>query len=416
MRLITRQLTYALLIAAAFSFRGAITEAQTIWTGPDLIISQGSNAGGTVVDTLLPGVEITRGDRGIFINPSQPNQCSNGGCLNGTDSPTGLLFAFSNHGTIASNPTIPYGTASNHASYFFDVFFQSLDQSPGGILTAGPLAGVGKIPGATPTDDIYFDIEVTHWGAGVSGTGSGNSAFTYRRSTSGDIEPPPLPENFAWDSNQSGDWTVSGNWTPLGGPPGVPIVQNPTNHTALFGDVIESDQTVFTNTAVSVRAITFDNTNTYAIAGTGSVNFTQNTASGAPPTAVSVAQGNHQFQAIVQLLTNTTANIATSSTLEFNNRLFLNGHTLTKTGAGTLAINNSVLTGGGTLNCAEGTCGGTGTISGDLNNEGGTISPGNSPVGLSSEGTLPVVPEPATWMLLAIGCAGCLGFRRRRPS
>ena len=54
-------------------------------------------------------------------------------------------------------------------------------------------------------------------------------------------------------------------------------------------------------------------------------------------------------------------------------------------GNGTLAINNTISTGGGTLNCAEGMCSGSGTIAGDLNNA-GTVSPGNSPGLMTVEG------------------------------
>ena len=43
-----------------------------------------------------------------------------------------------------------------------------------------------------------------------------------------------------------------------------------------------------------------------------------------------------------------------------------------------MAINNNVLTGGGTINCEQGTCSGTGTVGGDLNNSGGTVAPGDS--------------------------------------
>ena len=110
-------------------------------------------------------------------------------------------------------------------------------------------------------------------------------------------------------------------------------------------------------------------------------------------------RGTHEFQLRVSLENNTDVNVASNSTLEFNNRLFLNAHTLTKTGPGNVAFNNNVLTGGGAVICAEGDCTGTGTIGGDLINEGGTISPGGS---LSQS----VVPEPTTVMLLLIGTLG----------
>ena len=195
--------------------------------------------------------------------------------------------------------------------------------------------------------------------------------------------------DFEWGFDRSGDWTVGENWTPSGGPPGVPTAQSPTKHTVLFGDVIESDQTVFSNIAVSARAITFDNTNSYIVEGAGSVSLVQGTAAASPAnSSITVVQGTHQFQLNVNLQNNTDVDVATAATLAFNNELFLDGNVLTKTGLGTLAINNNVVTGGGTLTIAEGTVSGNGTVGGDLNNEGGTISPGNSPGILTVSGNL----------------------------
>jgi len=187
-------------------------------------------------------------------------------------------------------------------------------------------------------------------------------------------------DDFSWQANQSGDWNDSTNWSPSGGPPGTAASDRFSNHTATFGSAIESAQTVFTNTPVSVQAITFDNDNSYIVAGASSVSLVQGTAEGKTGnSSITVAQGTHEFQLRVNLENHTDVNVATNSTLEFNNRLFLNSKTLTKTGSGNVAFNNNVLTGGGTVNCAEGDCTGTGTISGDLNNSGGTVSPGNSP-------------------------------------
>ena len=173
----------------------------------------------------------------------------------------------------------------------------------------------------------------------------------------------------------------------VGWPPGVPAAENRTNHTVLFGDVIQSDQTVFANTAVSARAIRFNNTNSYFVAGARSVSLVQGTAGDSPAISIiTVAQGTHQFQLNVNLQNNTDADIASGSTLEFNNRLFLNGHTLSKTGPGAIAINNDIINTGGSVNLLEGTVSGVGTIGGDINNSGGTVAPGNSPGVLTVDG------------------------------
>ena len=199
------------------------------------------------------------------------------------------------------------------------------------------------------------------------------------------------------------------NWRPADGPPGNPTAHNRANHKATFGEVIQSNRAVFSESDVSVRAIVFDNTNTYTVGGPGSVSLVQDTKSGLPANSViNVANGTHEFQLRVKLQNNTTADIASGSTLEFNNRLFLNGHTLTKTGPGTIAINNDIVSTSGTVEVLEGTVTGAGTIGGDINNTGGIISPGANSVQATS-----IVPEPATWMMLGFGLLGWLAMPRK---
>jgi len=91
----------------------------------------------------------------------------------------------------------------------------------------------------------------------------------------------------------------------------------------------------------------------------------------------------------------------------FNHQVDLNGNTITKSGAGTLAFNNNLSTGtGGTVNCEEGSCIGTGTINGNLFN-GGTVSPGNA-------SAVSAVPEPSTLLLLTSGMVLLFSSRHSR--
>ena len=222
--------------------------------------------------------------------------------------------------------------------------------------------------------------------------------------------PIVSPNDYVWNSADTASWENSSSWSPKqDAPPGDAATVGFSNNTVLFGPAIGAARTVTSDSAVSVRAITFDNSNTYAIAGTGSVSLIKATAVGAPEmSSIGVLQGSHQFQLNVHLQNSTDIDVSSDAVLEFNNRLFLNNNTLTKTGAGTLAINNNFVTGGGTFNCSEGTCSGTGTISADVINNGGTISPG------SDVAANLAVPEPTAWLLLGIGSIGWILSHRRR--
>ena len=151
-----------------------------------------------------------------------------------------------------------------------------------------------------------------------------------------------------------------------------------------------------------VDQIVFDNTQTYNIAGVASVSLESNTL---PSLAlVTVMQGNHQFQVTTNLLSDSTVDVAAESTLSFHNMLNLMGHTLVKTGAGTMYINNVLHTGDGTIDVQQGTVSGVGTLGGDVINDSGIISPGHGE-------RITVVPEPMGVVLIVMGLL-VLSFQR----
>ena len=209
----------------------------------------------------------------------------------------------------------------------------------------------------------------------------------------------PITE-VEWRDDIAGDWNRAGNWSPS-------RIPDATTMTAIFGDAIQQSRTVFTDTHVTVKAMQFLNSNTYAVGGTGSINLNSGTT--APKAAIDVFLGDHEFQARVNLEVDTDVTIVSGAFLAFNNTLNLGGHTLTKTGSGELEIRNTLTTGGGTVNILEGTLSGNGAIGGDVNNDGGTISPGDSAVGAAQS----VIPEPGAMLLLLIGMLvySCVALR-----
>jgi hypothetical protein len=219
-----------------------------------------------------------------------------------------------------------------------------------------------------------------------------------------------IPTSFEWTADTVGVWSDSSNWTPVIGPPAT------ASHTAVFGNSTSGPTTTVLTSDVTVNSIEFDSSNSYAISGLFEVSLDVDPDDPNDPDdpfgdapSISVSGGNHEFQATVNLLNDTTVDIAAGSTLSFNNVLNLNGHNLDKTGDGTLLINNGLNSGGGTISALEGVIAGIGTVGGDLTNSSGIVSPGSA--SLSAGGSAGAsIPEPSTLVLfLTLGALSALG-------
>ena len=224
---------------------------------------------------------------------------------------------------------------------------------------------------------------------------------------SGATEPPDDTFDRTWNVNQSGLWTDGGNWT--GGLGGAPASANAIRD-AILGPMITSSRVAFTETDVTVNSVRFDNPVSYFVSGAGSINVVAGTNSTLAAPGFAVDQGSHEFQAVVNIHNSATANVADGSTLTFNNSLNLNGQTLTKTGSGTLNVRNDLTFGGGMLSLQQGTIAGNGSIGGDVANDGGTISPGNSLEATESN----QVPEPNAWLLVVAAWLIMLCWRKQK--
>ena len=186
------------------------------------------------------------------------------------------------------------------------------------------------------------------------------------------VTEPSLAIEKTWRSDQTGEWHASGNWSGGGAPDGDPIEE-----VAIFGDAISKSQVVYTLDPVTVKGMQFANSNAYVIAGAGAINLEDTSE---PAAAVAVVIGDHEIQAKVNLLNDVNMTLGTNTSLTLNNQLDLGGRTLTKTGSGTLTVNNNLVSGsGGTVDCQGGNCTGTGTIGGNLTNSGGVVAPGRWP-------------------------------------
>ena len=190
---------------------------------------------------------------------------------------------------------------------------------------------------------------------------------------------PAVPTTKTWNFNGSGSWHAPGYWDPSVAPDG-------NDQTVIFGSVLSAPSTVIVDSGVTVKELQFNHTVGYVVAGTGTVTLEADAGNASISVTNTGGPVTHEIQAQVSLGSETDVDVAASTTLEFNNRLDLGTFNLNKTGTGQLLVNNEVVSAGGAFSLTAGVIGGSGSIGGDLENSGGTVSPGNSPGVLTIEG------------------------------
>ncbi len=204
--------------------------------------------------------------------------------------------------------------------------------------TAGSISG----DGVTSDNDNFY----------VGGLDSGGAAYYFPpaafdltisdvRVYSGIVSVNPLPSTWT-DNSGLGDWNEASNWSSNSVPNGV-------GESATFGSVITSSENVYSNLAVTVGSMTFDNTNSYLINGSGSLTLQVSTGSA----EIAVEQGSHTIQLPTTLASNTTLDVAAGSTLNLASTVTLDaGVAVTETGGG--AVTFGQITGSGQLSISGG--------------------------------------------------------------
>ncbi len=125
-----------------------------------------------------------------------------------------------------------------------------------------------------------------------------------------------------WQIPSSGNWNTGNNWN-------TGVVPNGVGSVAILGGAISSVQTVYSNLAVTVGTLKFDNANKYVVGGSGSLKIEVASGSG----SVSVLQGSHKINLPLTFASNTNVSIASGATLTLGNPTTINaGKTVTKNG------------------------------------------------------------------------------------
>jgi hypothetical protein len=181
----------------------------------------------------------------------------------------------------------------------------------------------------------------TTWGYLNSGTvGPFKSLDFYGASNAGEtlyvdnvnVDYTPVGGPPQWVPNGSGDWNVATNWN--GG-----VVPNAVDAEADFFGAINANHTVYTDTAVTVGTINFNNAYTYVVTGAGSLTLQTSTGNA----QVIVQQGTQELNIPTTIASNTVFNVAAGANLIVANPLTINsGESLTQTGNGTVTYQSIV--------------------------------------------------------------------------
>lgn len=174
------------------------------------------------------------------------------------------------------------------------------------------------------------------WQNGDAGTG-GQSVFFDDAVLDG---PGIAPTGSTWAVDASGDWNLSGSWA-------NGLVPNAVGAEAFFLSMLTAPHTIYSDIAVTVGSMTFDNANTYVISGAGSLSVEVASGSG----QISAISGSHKINLPLTFVSNATVTVAGGATLTLADPVIIKANkTVTRAGAGSFLIQAPLtIEAGGTL-------------------------------------------------------------------
>jgi hypothetical protein len=330
------------------------------------------------------GVDVTTAVRpftGGALSPDQifkfsdvlhyANQTQGGGSALGwslEDSSGNVLFDFHTAGGAAGyfltdatqsdtlETTVPYNYQSG------DTFSFELNDSSGDYALTVSSAVNGSVTGGSQT--FTGQISMTTGGpsqfAAYNNNGEGGSDIEFNSMA---ITSTTSPQQ--WISTVSGNWNTVSNWNG--------VVPNAVGAEADFYSAATSNQTVFSDQAITVGTLNFNNTDEYEITGTGSLTLQAATGDA----EVIVQNGTQELNIPTTIASNTIFNVATGATLVIANPITIDsGDKITQSGGGsviyqsiiTVDSNASIAFGNSsTANTLSVAAGGTATIQGTGN-------------------------------------------------
>jgi hypothetical protein len=208
----------------------------------------------------------------------------------------------------------------------------------GGFITAGTYTVINYagIPLAQSTIDSFFKLGATNIPSTYTLTLLSNTANTSIDLT---VTHTGGVVNGTWNNPAGGSWTVPNNWTSV--PAGD--VPDAVNAVATFGSAITGGgRTVTMDASRTVGSMVFNNANSYTISGTpGQVLTFDRTAN---VTGITVNAGSHTIDAPVLSVDDMVINTDPGTSLTLKQTFTvadtntIMGHSVTKTGGGTLTV------------------------------------------------------------------------------
>ena len=161
------------------------------------------------------------------------------------------------------------------------------------------------------------------------------------------LSNPPVILGRSWNRSGTASWTENAHWD--GG-----TIPNADTLNAILGGSIVANASVTVDGAITVKAITFANTNRYVV--TGSADITLDADDDMPTILVQDSDQNpgtaehHEFKLPVSFADPITITTESSTSLDFDDVVNLNGNPVTIAPGSSVSFNHSVIPGsGGTI-------------------------------------------------------------------